>query len=122
MRIFPLGLDIGSHINAQGSAAGAKPPPTFDGGDRATTRRWPPSAATSGEVRNIPLFEAKLSSNEFAERLFHIGMARNRGFFAGPGIRVNVVLLAMSLQITAGLDKLTDKFTSPYTSNLISLV
>jgi hypothetical protein len=49
-------------------------------------------------------------------------MAWNRGFFAGPGIRVNVVLLAMSLQITASFDKLTDKFASPHTSNPISLV
>jgi hypothetical protein len=71
---------------------------------------------------NAPLSEAKLSSDEFAERLFHIGMAWNRDFFAGPGIRVKVVLLAMSLQITAGLDQLTDKFTSPHTSNPISLV
>jgi hypothetical protein len=38
------------------------------------------------------------------------------------GIRINVVLLAMPRQITACLDKLVDKLTSPHTSNPISLV
>ena len=65
---------------------------------------------------------AKLSSDEFAETLFHVGMAWNGGFLAGPGIHINVVLLTMPLQITAGFDKLADKLTSPHTSNPISLV
>jgi hypothetical protein len=68
------------------------------------------------------LSESKLSSYKFAETLFDVGMAWNRGFFAGPRIRINVVLLAMPLQITAGVDKFTDKLTSPHTSNPISLV
>jgi hypothetical protein len=49
-------------------------------------------------------------------------MTWNRGFLAGPGIRMDIVLLAMPLQVTACLDKLTDKLTSPHTSNPISLV
>ena len=68
------------------------------------------------------LSQSKLSSDEVAETLFNLGMAWNRSFFAGPGIGINVVLLAMPLQITAGLDQLTDKLTSPHTSNPISLV
>ena len=72
--------------------------------------------------RESALPEAKLSSDEFAETLFHVGMAWNRGFLAGPGIRINVVFLAMPLQITAGFNELADKLTSPHTSNPISLV
>jgi hypothetical protein len=70
----------------------------------------------------MSLSESKLASDEFAETFFDVGMAWNRGFLAGPGIRINVVLLAMPLQITACLDKLTDKLTSPHTSNPIALV
>jgi hypothetical protein len=76
----------------------------------------------SPRLVKVSLPEAKLSSDEFAETLFNVGLAWNRGFFADPGIRINVVLLAMPLQITAGFDKLADKLTSPHTSNPISLV
>ena len=76
----------------------------------------------AGWVGKVSLPEAKLSPDEFAETLFDVGMAWNRGFFAGPGIRIHVVLLAVPLQITAGLDRLTDKLTAPHTSNPISLV
>jgi len=68
------------------------------------------------------LSESKLSSDQFAETLFDVGMAWNRGFLAGPGMRINIMLLALPLQITAGVDKLTNKLTSPHTSNPISLV
>jgi hypothetical protein len=63
-----------------------------------------------------------LSSDQFAETLFDVRIAWNRGFFAGPRIRIDVVLLAMPLQITAGVDKFTDKLASPHTSSPISLV
>jgi hypothetical protein len=72
--------------------------------------------------REISLSESKLSADEFSETLFDVRMAWNRGFPAGPGIRIHVVFLAMPLQITAGLDKLTDQLTAPHTSNPISLV
>ena len=80
------------------------------------------SAAVGGSVGNVSLPEAKLSSDKFAETLFDVGMAWHRGFRAGPGTCINVVLLAMPLHITAGLDKLADKLTSPHTSNPISFV
>ena len=80
------------------------------------------SAPCSCEVGKLSLSESKLSSDEVAETFFDVGMPWNRGFFAGPGIRIKVVLPAMPLQITACLDKLTDKLTSLHTSNPISLV
>ena len=59
--------------------------------------------------REISLSRSKLPSDEFAETLFDLGVAWNRGFLAGPGIRIHVMLLAMPLHITTGLDKFADK-------------